>query len=66
METSPYACQWGYLRHLLVVVPQLQRESPFLPLATTACDLRNDLAHGRPVEYADFERFLREAEHQLG
>ncbi len=66
MEASPHACQWGYLRHLLVAVPQLQRENPFLPLATAACDLRNGLAHCRPVEYAVFERFLREAEQKLG
>jgi hypothetical protein len=66
VDFSPYACQWGYLRHLLRVVPQLERVSYLLPLANAACNLRNDLAHCRPVEYTAFEQFVREAEQRLG
>lgn len=63
LKTSPNACQWGYLHHLISCVPQLQCERAKLSTVTASGrDLRNELAHGRTVEYEEFARFLRESE----
>jgi hypothetical protein len=62
VKTTPHACQWGYLRHLLSTVPQLRGENRFLSLAIAACKLRNNLTHWRPVSFSEFETFCRETD----
>lgn len=62
VRQSPYACQWGHLRHLLLSVPALRSERKFEPLATRGWKLRNSLAHARPVEYDAFAEFCSLAE----
>ncbi|MCO6456623.1 MAG: hypothetical protein J5I93_15095 [Pirellulaceae bacterium] len=62
IRQSPYACQWGHLRHLLLKVPALRSERRFEPLATQGWKLRNSLAHARPVEYDAFAELCSLAE----
>jgi hypothetical protein len=54
------ACQWGYLRHLLATCPQFRSQRRLLPLAKHARQLRNELAHNRPVELTDLNCFSQE------
>lgn len=57
---SDYGCELGHLAHLLRACPQLRNHDGWVPLAVLARDLRNDLAHYKPVSYARFEEFWLE------
>ena len=54
------ACQLGYLKHLLMKCGEMNREKTLLPLVSQAGEVRNELAHYRPVEYSQYERLLKE------
>ena len=56
LQESPFACQWGHLETLLRYCPGLRRERGLLPFVSHCRRVRNELAHYRPVEFADFTR----------
>lgn len=56
LQDGPFACQWGYLETLLRNCIGLQRERKMLPFVSHCRYVRNELAHYRPIEFADFKR----------
>lgn len=60
VRDTPFACQWGHLESLLWNCPKLERERRWTHLARWSRQIRNDLAHYRPVSLNDYERFCRE------
>lgn len=58
---DPLSCELGYLQYLLYKCPNMRRERNLLPLVNQAKSVRNDLAHYRPVEYAEYEKLINEA-----
>jgi hypothetical protein len=59
---SPLACQWGHLEVLLRHEAWLRAERHWLPLASIARSVRNELAYYRPITFRDFEGVWREIE----
>jgi hypothetical protein len=53
VRESPYSCDLGYLKRLFNGIPALYALG-LAPLIRTACWVRNELAHYRPVEMADY------------
>lgn len=60
VRDTPFACQWGHLEALLWTCPKLERERRWSRLARWSRQLRNDLAHYRPISLTDYERFCQE------
>lgn len=60
VRDTPFACQWGHLESLLWNCSKLERERRWSRLARWSRQIRNDLAHYRPVSLNDYERFCRE------
>lgn len=56
LQDGPLACQWGYLEALLRNCKSLRRERKMLPFVSHCRYVRNELAHYRPIEFADFKR----------
>lgn len=59
IQETPFACQWGHLFYLLMYVSELRAERHLLDVVRRARDLRNCLAHYRPVTYTQFEGLWR-------
>ncbi len=58
VTADPHCCQLGYLTHLLQKHGTYQSVNPaFRILAQRASDLRNDLSHLRPVDFARYRAF---------
>ena len=57
---SPFACQWGHLVELLHHSDLRKKESHWRILSRLARNVRNDIAHYRPVMLYDFEAIMRE------
>lgn len=62
VRKDPFACQWGHLERLLKDCPDLDSESYWLPLASSARRIRNEIAHYRPISYAEFDTLYRKIE----
>lgn len=62
VKESPLASQWGYLEWLVKNCRQLRREKSWIPFVSLTRQLRNEIAHYRPVNYTDFDRFWQERE----
>jgi hypothetical protein len=62
VRLSPLACQWGHLETLLRHGAGLRAERHWLPLASIARYVRNEIAHYRPITFRDFEGIWREIE----
>lgn len=60
VKESDYGCELGHLAYLLRARRELRSYDGVIPLATQARDLRNELAHYRPVSFARFEEFWKE------
>ena len=58
--SNPFACQLGYLKHLLRKCHNLKGEWRWLPLVEQAHWTRNELAHYRPIDYTHFELLSKE------
>ncbi len=57
VRETPFACQWGHLEYLLQKCPNIQVEQRWLPLVRQSRQLRNAVAHYRPITLRDYERF---------
>ncbi len=57
VRETPFACQWGHLEYLLQKCPNIQVEQRWLPLVHHSRQLRNAVAHYRPISLRDYERF---------
>ena len=60
VRDNPLVCQWGHLARLLKNCVSLRRERLLLPVVNLTSQMRNDLAHYRPVTLRDFENLWRE------
>jgi hypothetical protein len=60
VRSSPLACQWGHLEVLLKYYAPLRAERRWLPVASLARWIRNEIAHYRAITFRDFEGFWRE------
>lgn len=49
-----FACQWGYLEHLLRSCSAFRQERAMLPLVAKCRAIRNALAHFRSIEFEEF------------
>lgn len=56
VRDNPLACQWGYLALLLRKCNALRSERRWLPLVSQLHQIRNELAHYRPISFSDIER----------
>lgn len=59
LRKSHYACQWGYMDHLLRTCPQLRAEHRLKPVVSLCRSIRNELAHYRPIEFSEFHTFWK-------
>ncbi len=68
VRETPFACQWGHLRHLLKSCPELQRERRWYSLVDCSWRIRTELAHYRPISEREYEKFYWELRrsHQAG
>ena len=57
VRETPFACQWGHLEYLLQKCPNIQVEQRWLPLVRQSRQLRNAVAHYRPITLRDYEKF---------
>lgn len=57
VRETPFACQWGHMEYLLQKCPNIQVEQRWLPLVRQSRQLRNAVAHYRPITLRDYEKF---------
>lgn len=62
VRETPFACQWGHLEYLLQKCPNIQVEQRWLPLVRQSRELRNAVAHYRPITLRDYEKFCTAVE----
>jgi len=55
VRNNPLACQWGHLELLLRKCNLLRSESHRLSLVRQVREIRNELAHYRPINFSTFE-----------
>ncbi len=60
VKKDPLACELGYLFYLLRTCEKMKKSKDLLPLVNLARDVRNELAHYRPVEYTQYEKLIKE------
>ena len=65
VRDTPFACQWGHLEYLLRKCPNLQIEQRWLSLVCQSRQLRNALAHYRPIALRDYEKFCGAVEQAI-
>ena len=65
VRETPFACQWGHLEYLLQKCPNIQVEQRWLPLVRQSRQLRNAVAHYRPITLRDYERFCGAVEQAI-
>lgn len=56
LEEDPFTAQWGYLSSLYRNAPALRGRTQLRALTAQAWEIRNELAHYRPVPFAEFRR----------
>ena len=61
VKNTPYACQWGHLKSLLKR-RELYSERRWRGLANSAWAIRTELAHYRPIDFANYENYCVEKE----
>ena len=60
VRDSPFACQLGHLESLLLNCQDLHLERRWISLVRRSRQIRNHLAHYRPISLNDYEGFCRE------
>ncbi|MBI2197128.1 MAG: hypothetical protein HYU42_00780, partial [Candidatus Rokubacteria bacterium] len=56
LEEDPFAAQWGYLSWLFRNALALRKQMQLRALTGQACEVRNELANYRPLQFAQFRR----------
>ena len=59
VKISPLSCQWGHLSFLLHS-RELYSKRDFKQLARFSSNIRNKLAHYKPIEFAEYEMYCNE------
>ena len=59
VQTSPLACEWNHLRHLVKHCSAMSGERQWEKLIDLGWNLRNDMAHFRPVNVIQYEMICR-------
>lgn len=62
VKITPMAAQLGYLEWLLRCSQHFVNERKWWPLISSAHQIRNEIAHYRPVNLLDFQRFFDEVQ----
>ena len=65
VKETPFACQWGHLEFLLLKCPDIRVEQRWLSLVHQSRQLRNAVAHYRPITLRDYEKFCRAVEQAI-
>ena len=65
VKETPFACQWGHLEFLLLKCPDIRVEQRWLSLVHQSRQLRNAVAHYRPINLRDYEKFCRAVEQAI-
>lgn len=65
LKANPLDIQWGYIYNCIKKINQLSLFKKLLPLAESAKNLRNELAHYRPVEFSHYRTFWNRAHNFL-
>ena len=60
VRDSPFACQLGHMESLLQNCHDLRRERRWISLVRRSRQIRNHLAHYRPISLNEYEAFCRE------
>ena len=60
VEDNPRGAEFGHIEYLLRNIPDFRIKSDLLDLVSLSRNLRNEIAHYRPVNFADFERIWKE------
>lgn len=60
VRKDPLACELGYMHYLLKTCEKMKRNRNLLPLVHQTKEVRNELAHYRPIEYLQYERLMQE------
>ena len=68
VKSTPFACQWGHLKHLIQNCSELHREQRWYSLVECSWRMRTELAHYRPISLNEYEKFCWELKrsHQAG
>ncbi len=61
VKANPRACQLGHLYYTMQNYQQFAAEREYLVLMRAAKNVRNELAHYRPIEYSDYSLLFSEA-----
>jgi len=59
VKDNPRSCQWGHLSKIFETVPKLNRLQNIAKSVKCARQIRNELAHFRPIKNRDFRRLSR-------
>lgn len=59
VNKSHLHCQFGHLRAVISAAPRFREREPLLPIAAQARQMRNELAHYRPVLFRDLHVLLQ-------
>ena len=65
VKETPFACQWGHLEFLLLKCPEIRVTQRWLSLVHQSRQLRNAVAHYRPITLRDYEKFSRAVEQAI-
>lgn len=65
VRDNPRGAEFGYIEYLLKRVPEFRTETGLLPLVSQCRDLRNEIAHYRPVNFMEFKKLWEENERLL-
>jgi hypothetical protein len=61
VKNNPRASQLGHLLHTIQYHRQFAEERKYIPLVKRAKEIRNELAHYRPINYTDYQMLAWEA-----
>ena len=62
---NPRGAEFGHIEYLLKYIPKFRGKTELLPLVSQSRHLRNEIAHFRPVTFAEFENLWQENQAQL-
>ena len=62
---NPRGAEFGHIEYLLKFIPKFRGKTELLPLVSQCRRLRNEIAHFRPVTFAEFERVWHEYQARL-
>ena len=62
VTNNPRGAGFGYIEHLLSVVPKFKERRELLPIVSRSRVIRNEIAHYRAVSFGEFSELWKEAD----